>query len=253
MSKLDRFALVIICSTLAACSTQLLQAPPPLGDQQQSKLVALEVREIVAEGSWLMQKQKTQEFLKQHRNLPWWQDDLASIEQQKNDLALSLQTLSEQAYETRQYSLARLAHEQAFELSPEMKQNSNWQAMSKRLSRQQRGRVQSEIRAYSKRLQAAIKQQQFAKIHSLRQAILKQSYKDRELNRLMQAGLTMIENQAKEKDELGDQAYRIGDIEQAIDLWAQAKQWHPSPGLIDEKLKRAQKVLRKLDKIRQIQ
>lgn len=253
MNKLDRFALIILCSTLSACSTQLLQAPPELSDQQQRKVIALQIRETVAQGSWLMQKQKTQEYLKQHHNLPWWQDDLVDIEQTKYGLAQNLQSMSEEAYETRQYSLARLAHEQAFELSPRVKQDSNWQAMSKRLSRQQRGRIQSEIQSYSKKLQTAIKKQDYAEIHQLRQTILPKSYKDRELSRLMQAGLAMIQNQAKEKDELGDQAYRIGEIQQAIDLWGQAKLWHPSPGLIDEKLKRARKVLRKLDKIRQIQ
>ncbi|EAT13165.1 hypothetical protein HF888_06725 [Bermanella marisrubri] len=253
MIRLDRFALIIVIFLLSACSTKLLQAPPPLNDQQQNKVIALQIRETVAQGSWLMQKQKTQEYLKQHHNLPWWQDDLVDVELKKASLAKQLQTLSEQAYETRQYSLARLSHEQALELNPEVKQHKNWLDMSKRLNLQQRGKLQSEIRSYSKQLSQAIEQQAFSEIHRLRQSILARAYKDRELNRLMRAGLELIQDQAQKKDEQGDQAYRIGEIELAIELWAEAKQWHPSPGLIDEKLTRAQKVLRKLDKIRQIQ
>lgn len=168
---------------------------------------------------------------------------------QKHQLAEKLLVLSTQALVVKDYKNAQKAYEKAIEFNRQLDTGKITQAINTGLSQQNNKAINERQNSLIKQLYLAISTLDFEYLIKVQNILSHEPFHGLEVKRVLnKAKKTRLEHSLR-LDEIASQQYRKGDISFAVIQWQQALKLTPKEIRIQEKLIRAKKVQRKLEKL----
>ncbi len=178
-----------------------------------------------------------------------WFDNTNTLLEQKQKLAEQLIELSTQAIAKRDYKNAQKTYAQAIEFDQQLGQHNLHQAINEWLSQQNYNAIQKRQHSLVKQLTKAISKKNFKQLIKLQDILTKAPFNGRNVHSILKKADHLRQENAISLDGQADSIYRNGEISQAINLWQLAHTLTPNRRDIHQKLMRAKKVLKKLEKL----
>ncbi|MBQ0731115.1 MAG: hypothetical protein KBT75_10465 [Oleispira antarctica] len=187
-----------------------------------------------------------------HNKINWFpQYDQLTVKRQA--LAENFLHLSTQALRVKDYRNAQIAYKKAIELDRELGTGEITQAINSGLSKQNTKAIDERRNSLIKQLDFAISTQNFEALLKVQEILSHEPFHGAEVEgALKKAKKTRLEH-ARRLDEVASKEYRNGNISLAVTQWQQALLLTPTDLKIQERLIRAQKVQRKLEKLTAIE
>lgn len=173
-------------------------------------------------------------------------DDLDS---KKQALAEELLYLSTQALLVKDYLNAQKTYEQAIKLDPNLGEGEITYAINAGLSQQNNRAINERQKSLIQQLNRAIKRQDYKSLIAIQAILSNEIFSGPEVNRALNKAKRTRHEHAYKLDEIASKEYRQGNISSAVTQWKKALKLMPGNISIQEKLIRAQKVQRKLEKL----
>lgn len=183
-----------------------------------------------------------------HRQKNWLAENI-DLMTQKQRLATKLLRLSTQALLVKDYRSAQQAYERAIKLDHTLGKGEITQAINSGLSQQNNKAINKRSRSLVKQLYAAISKQDFKSLFHIQEILSHAPFYGAEVKRVLQAAKKTRAEHSYTLDEVASKQYRNGNISLAVIQWQQALRLTPANIGIQERLIRAQKVQRKLNKL----
>jgi len=178
-----------------------------------------------------------------------WFSSSDDLIKQKQKLAEQLLHLSTQALVKKDYANAQKAYEKAIEFDRQLGTGEITQAINAGLSQQNNEAINERRNSLIKQLYFAISVHDFDYIIKVQNILSNEPFHGAEVEKVLsKAQSTRLEHSLR-LDEVASKQYRKGNISFAVTQWQQALRLTPTEIKIQEKLIRAQKVQRKLDKL----
>ncbi|MBL4797560.1 MAG: hypothetical protein JKY50_09110 [Oleispira sp.] len=171
------------------------------------------------------------------------------LKNQKQPLAEKLLRLSTQALLINDYKNAHLAYEKAIELDSQLDTGELTIAINTGLTNQYNKAISERRNSLIKQLSLAISIQDFDYIIKIQEILSHKSFYGPDVDWILSEAKKIRSEHSRRLDEIAKKEYRKGNISFAVTQWQQALQLTPSKIKIQEKLIRAQKVQRKLEKL----
>ncbi|MEH6451043.1 MAG: hypothetical protein V7765_20420 [Oleispira sp.] len=173
-------------------------------------------------------------------------DDLIS---QKQQLAEKLLHLSTQALVVKDYKNAQKAYVKAIEFDRQLSTGEITQAINKGLSQQNNKAINERQNSLIKQLYFAISTHNFDYIIEIQGILSNEPFHGSAVEKVLRKAKSTRLQHAIRLDDIASKQYRKGNISFAVTQWQQALSLTPTEIRIQEKLIRAQKVQRKLEKL----
>jgi len=178
-----------------------------------------------------------------------WFSSSNDLIKQKQKLAEQLLHLSTQALLKKDYANAQKAYEKAIEYDRQLGTGEITQAINVGLSQLNHEAINERRNSLIKQLYFAISVHDFDYIIKVQSILSNEPFHGAEVEKVLsKAQSTRLEHSLR-LDEIASKQYRKGNISFAVTQWQQALRLTPTEIKIQEKLIRAQKVQRKLDKL----
>lgn len=113
-----------------------------------------------------------------------------------------------------------------------------------------RERIAQQRTVLFKLLEGQIAAQAFEELFNTYTTLKELPYGQDRIDPRLEDARNLLDSRVEELDRSATQAYRLGDVKEAIDRWSEALKYSPENLGIAQKLQRAQKVSEKLDAIR---
>ncbi len=178
-----------------------------------------------------------------------WFDNSNTLLDQKQKLAEQLIELSTEAIAQHDYKNAQKTYAQAIEFDQQLGRNHLNQAINEWLSEQNHNAIQKRQHSLVKQLSKAINKKDFKQLITLQDILTKAPFNGRNVHNILKKADNLRQENAISLDGQADNIYRNGEISQAISLWQLAHTLTPNRRDIHQKLLRAKKVLKKLEKL----
>lgn len=183
-----------------------------------------------------------------HDRINWFSQSNSLIHQ-KQILAEKLLRLSTQALLVKDYRNAQKAYEKAISLDHTLGKGEITQAINSGLSQQNNKAINERRISLVKQLYVAISKQDFESLLNIQEILSHPPFHGAEVERVLKAAKNTREKHSHALDEAASKQYRNGNISLAVTQWQQALKLTPANIRIQERLIRAQKVQRKLNKL----
>ena len=178
-----------------------------------------------------------------------WFDQNHYLEEKKKQIAEKLLQLSTQALLVKDYKNAQLAYEKAIEFDLELGKGEIKQAINAGLSLINDQAILHRQHDLIKQLSTAISTLNFDQLLKIHDILSHEPFHGEQVDQALKQAQTLRQEYAQSLDQNAARLYRQGDILKSVDLWLMALKLNPANTGIKEKLLRAQKVLRKLNKL----
>lgn len=179
----------------------------------------------------------------------WFPQD-SILMKKKQTLAENLLQLSTQALLVKDYKNAQRTYEKAIELNRELQTGEITKAINTGLSLQNNKAIEERERSLIKQLYSAIATHDFDSILSIQEILSHDPFQGDNVEKALQAAKHTRTEYAKKLDNTASQQYRNGNISLAVIQWQQALLLAPNDIRIQERLIRAKKVKKKLEKLK---
>lgn len=178
-----------------------------------------------------------------------WFSSRNDLIKKKQKLAEQLLHLSTQALVKKDYANAQKAYEKAIEFDRQLGTGEITQAINVGLSQQNHEAINERQNSLIKQLYFAISVHDFDYIIKIQSILSNEPFHGAEVEKVLnKATKTRLEHSLR-LDKIASKQYRKGNISFAVAQWKQALRLTPTEIRIQEKLIRAQKVQRKLEKL----
>jgi len=184
----------------------------------------------------------------QNKRINWFStsNDLMN---QKQHLAEKLLHLSTQALFVKDYKNAQRAYVKAIELDSKLGTGEITQAINAGLSHQNNKAIDERRNSLIKQLSLAISTLDFDYILKVQEILSHEPFHGTDVEKVLSKARNTRREHSRRFDEIGSKQYRKGNISFAVVQWQQALKLTPNEIKIQERLIRAQKVQRKLEKL----
>jgi tetratricopeptide (TPR) repeat protein len=157
--------------------------------------------------------------------------------------------------QTKNYQLARSLEKRTERLQRQANPPSakaRAQAASARRSAQAtaKGRIDQEREALLLELDEQLSERNFSEVNEIFNTLSNSPYALKNPDPRVLKAQTALKQESASLDRSATQAYRLGQVKDAIELWRQALEYDPDNVPVAQKLQRAQRVAEKLDAIR---
>ena len=202
------------------------------------------------ESDVLAYKLKRQAFTDRvHHNRFNWFDHTSSLEERKTQLAERLLQLSTQALIVKDYTNAQLAYEKAIKLNKQLSHGEIKKAINTGLSSINEKTILMRQQALISQLTYAISSLNFNHLLKVENILSHEPFHGVKVENALEQAHNLRHEYAQSLDKNAAKLYRKGDILKSVEQWLMAAKLDPDNINIQEKLLRAQKVLRKLEKL----
>jgi hypothetical protein len=184
-----------------------------------------------------------------HYNKINWFSPYQSLVSKKKELAEELIQLSTQALIVKDYKNAQKTYEKAIELDKELGAREITDAINTGLSAQSNKAINERQNSLIRQLYLAIDKKDFEYILKIQEILSNQIFNGPQVIRALNKAIEIRQEYSKKLDISASKEYRKGNISTAVTQWQQALILTPKEIDIQEKLLRAKKVQRKLDKL----
>lgn len=178
-----------------------------------------------------------------------WFSPYQGLVSKKKELAEELIQLSTQALIAKDYNNAQKTYQTAIELDKELGAREITDAINTGLSAQSNKAINERQNSLIRQLYIAIDKKDFEYILKIQEILSNQIFNGPQVVRALNKAIEIRQEYSQKLDISASQEYRKGNISTAITQWKQGLVLTPKDIDIHEKLLRAQKVQRKLDKI----
>ncbi len=184
-----------------------------------------------------------------HYNKIDWFSHHQNLVLKKKTLAEELLDLSTKALLVKDYKNAQKTYERALELDRELGAREIKDAINSGLSKQNNKAIDERQKSLIRQLYLAIDKKDFEYILKIQSILSNKIFNGPQVIRALDKAKNIRQEYSQKLDISATQEYRKGNISTAITQWKQGLILTPKDIEIHEKLLRAQKVQRKLDKI----
>jgi tetratricopeptide (TPR) repeat protein len=184
-----------------------------------------------------------------HYNQINWFSPHQDLVSKKRALAEELLHLSTQALLVKDYKNAQKTYEKAIELDKELGAREITDAIKTGLSEQSNKAINERQESLIRQLYLAIDKKDFEYILKIQDILSNQIFNGPQVVRALTKATEIRQEYSKKLDTSASKEYRKGNISTAVTQWQQALILTPEEIDIHDKLLRAQKVQRKLDKL----
>lgn len=240
-------------STKVPNSPKITEVKKQLSKLRYHEKLDLTIKVKIAHANLLLAKQSDVEFQLRDQGDPSWYQSNDQLTTDINNTADALFRLSKQSLDIQHIDNAKLALNYAKKLNRDLIIVDLRNTIDEVLLKRKLATIEQNQSQYMTQLKKAINDENFEQIIHLTSALSDNKFKGQNLNSLIEEAKTLLYENAQELNLSADQAYRLGNIKEAIQLWQQAQTLHPQLPGISDKLSRAQKVSNKLDTLRQRQ
>lgn len=171
------------------------------------------------------------------------------LDSKKQALAEELLHLSTQALLIKDYLNAQNTYEKAIELDPKLGAGEITNAINAGLSKQNNKAINERQKSLIQQLNRAIAKQDYKSLIAIQAILSNEIFSGPEVQRALNEAKRTRHKHAYQLDEIAAKEYRKGNITSAVTQWKKALKLMPGSISIQEKLIRAQKVQRKLEKL----
>ena len=185
---------------------------------------------------------------KYHNRINWFSQN-SYLATQKQQLGENLLHLSTQALLVKDYKNAQKTYVKAIELNRELRTGEITQAIHTGLSHQNNKAIDERRDSLIKQLYLAISTLDFDFILKVQEILSHEPFHGAEVEQVLSKATKARIKHSNRLDEIASKQYRKGNISLAVIQWQQALRLTPTKTNILEKLIRAQKVQRKLEKL----
>jgi len=211
----------------------------------------VDTRLALAEADYLLAKEVQLAFNKQDQTSDWrLTTDELELKHARLALAQTLMELSIAALASQDYSGAEVTFNTATQLNAELSKSDIQQVIHQGLAERTEQAILFRQNQLLKKLAIAESEQDFKKMQGLISILSTGPFKGQDVTGPIARAEQLILEHAKALDKQADRIYQRGDIQQAIELWHQAKSLAPELNGLQDKLTRAEKVQRKLEELR---
>lgn len=184
-----------------------------------------------------------------HHNKINWFPQYDKIIVKRQALAEKLLHLSTQALRVKDYKNAQRAYKKAIELDRELGTGEITQAINTGLSQQNTKAINERRNSLIKQLDFAIATQNFESLLKVQEILSNEPFHGTAVENALKKAIKTRLKHSYRLDEAASKEYRNGNISLAVTQWQQALLLTPTDIKIQERLIRAQKVQRKLEKL----
>jgi hypothetical protein len=178
-----------------------------------------------------------------------WFDQSQHLQEQKQQLAETLLHLSTQALQVKDYGNAQLAYEKAIEFDKQLGKGELKQAIKTGLSLKNDKAIQQRQHSLIKQLAKAIRKLDFKHILVIQEILSHEPFHGPKVKQALNNAQQLRQDHAQTLDHQAGKLYRQGSILKSVTLWGMALKLTPTNTNLKEKLLRAEKVQRKLEKL----
>jgi len=183
-----------------------------------------------------------------HDRINWFSKNY-NLVVQKQQLAERLLHLSTQALFVKDYKNAQKSYEKAIELDRKLGTGEITQAINAGLSHQNNKAIDERRNSLVKQLSLAISTLDFDYILKVQEILSHEPFRGLDVEKVLNEAITIRKDHSRRLDDIGSKQYRKGNISFAVVQWQQALKLTPTDIKIQERLIRAKKVQRKLEKL----
>ncbi|GAA6133238.1 hypothetical protein NBRC116188_00270 [Oceaniserpentilla sp. 4NH20-0058] len=234
-------------------SQAILKVQEQLNQQRHHEQLDQTIKVQVARANLLLAKQSNFEFQSRDKGNSFWNYTNNQLKTDIIHTADELLSLSKQSLNIEHLDNAQLALNYAKKLNKNLIIDDLKKTIKAKLLKRSLKIIKQKQSLYMSQLKKAINDENFEQIIHLTSTLSNPKFKGRDLNLLIEKANLIRHKNAQEMNLSADQAYRLGHIKEAIQLWQQAQTLHPQLPGISDKISRAQKVSNKLDNLRQSQ
>ncbi len=230
--------------------THLVDLEGIINQAQKEEERLLNTRLHLIESDLLDYKFKKQAFTDRvHHNRFNWFDQTFSLEERKKQLAEKLLQLSTQAIIVKDYTSAQLTYAKAVKLNQQLSHGEIKKAINTGLSSIGETTILLRQRALITQLTSAISNLNFNRLLKVENILSHEPFHGAKVEKALKQAHNLRHEYAQSLDKNAAKLYRKGDISKSVEQWLMAAKLDPNNISIQEKLLRAQKVLRKLNSL----
>lgn len=178
-----------------------------------------------------------------------WFNQSQHLKEKKHQLAEDLLHLSTQALKVKDYENAQLAYEKAIEFDKQLGKGELKKAINAGLSFKNDAAIQQRQQSLIRQINKAIVELNFKHLLIVQEILSHNPFRGPEVNQALKNARKLRQEHAQILDLNAGKLYRKGNILKSVELWEQALTLTPSNHNLKEKLLRAKKVQRKLEKL----
>lgn len=225
-----------------------------LNDLRENERLKLEAEKLLAKSLLLKIELKEVEFNDRNRDPSFsWYSNKAKLNDERIELAQNLIELTQESFDHNNLYLAKQSLFEALLLDSTLEVSKLKKELEAEINRRNKASLAEKQSQLIKQLNSAIEGENFEQIVRLVKTLSSSVYKGKQVKQKLDEANILLSSNAKELDETADFAYRQGHVRQAIELWQQSQTLYAQLPGVEEKLSRAQKVLNKLEDLRQSQ
>jgi predicted Zn-dependent protease len=241
---------------------RLIETHPPLqqftrikniidkGEKEENR--KLKTQLALAKIKFLNAEQQTAEFERRRNNMDInWSYEETQLQNKKLHLAEKLYALSLQALDQQDYFSAQKTYNEAIKINPKLSNKSLSIKSKIGLHTKKNMSIKSKQTLLTKQLNNAISKEDYDDIIVFQKILSKTPFEGKRLSNTLRRATEMRLKRAELLDKQADTFYRVGEIENAIELWQEARLLSPENPDFYNKLTRASKVQSKLIKLRE--
>lgn len=191
------------------------------------------------------------DFEKRVSNSSWSIKEM-QLTHNKNKLASYLYELSIDAIAAQDYERARNAYNQALKLNNQLHQSALSKSINEGIKKPNQNAILDRQTSLLNALNLALEKYDYDQIINLQSILTNAPFKGPAVKKAIKQANATRQKQAKRLDKQADAVYRQGKVTDAIKLWKEAEKLAPSLTTVQDKLARANRVHKKLIKLRAI-
>ena len=189
------------------------------------------------------------DFEKRVSNSSWSIKEM-QLTHNKNKLASHLYELSIDAIAAQDYERARHTYNQALKLNNQLHQSALSKSINEGIKKPNQNAILDRQTSLLNALNLALEKYDYDQIINLQSILTNAPFKGPAVKRAIKQANAARQKQAKQLDKQADAVYRQGKVTDAIKLWKEAEKLAPSLTAVQDKLARANRVHKKLIKLR---
>lgn len=179
-----------------------------------------------------------------------WHSIFNNLDFKKQQLAKELLSLSTQALIVKDYINAQKTYQKAIELDPNLGAGEITNAINMGLSKQNNRAIKERQKSLIRQLSRAIKDEDYKTLIVIQDILSNEIFNDSSVKRALNEAIQTRQDHAYKLDDAATTEYKSGNISKAVAQWQEALELMPENISIQEKLIRAQKVQRNLEKLK---